>query len=135
MVNQQFTFAVHVMTLLAFSGEKMDSRTLATSINTNPVVVRRLLQALRGAGLVTTEAGRSGGSRLRKTPSRISLLEIYQAVQPHPVILPNERKVWRRCRVSCGMKQIMYSVAESAESAVRRRLRGIKLSTLVRQIR
>jgi Rrf2 family protein len=134
MVNQQFAFAVHIMTMLAFSGEKLDSQTLAASVNTNPVVVRRLLQALRQADLVTTVAGRSGGSRLRKTPTRISLLEIYEAVQPRPVIAPNERKAWKRCQVSCNMKRIMCSISETAEAAVRRRLRRIKLSELVRQV-
>jgi Rrf2 family protein len=134
MVNQQFTFAVHIMTSLAFAGEQLDSRTLAASVNTNPVVVRRLLQALRHAGLVATCAGRNGGSRLRKSPSRISLLDIYEAVRPRPVIAPNERKEFKHCRVSCNMKKIMLSVAESAETAVRKRLRSITLSQLVRQI-
>jgi len=134
MVNQQFTFAVHIMTSLAFARGQLDSQALAASVNTNPVVVRRLLQALRRAGLVATCAGRHGGSRLRKSPARISLLDIYEAVSPRPVIAPNERKALKRCRVSCNMKRIMLSVAESAEIAVQKRLRRITLSQLVRQI-
>ena len=47
------------MTALAFSpGEVIGSQTLAASVNTNPVVVRRLLLALRRAGLIETFTGK-----------------------------------------------------------------------------
>ena len=136
MVNQQFTFAVHIMTALAFSpGEVIGSQTLAASVNTNPVVVRRLLLALRRARLIETFAGKHGGARLRRKPDRISLAEIYDAVESPQVILVNERKALRRCRVSCNMKGIMSGVAESTEQAVRKHLRGITLAQLVRKVR
>src|SRR5690348_15763780 len=119
------------MTALACSpGELLDSATLAASVNTNPVVVRRLLLALRRAGLVETFAGKHGGASLREKPERISLAQIYDAVEPHPVIRVNERKASRRCDVSCQMKGIMGSVAESTERAVRKHLRGITLARL-----
>jgi Rrf2 family protein len=134
-VNQQFTFAVHIMTALAFSpGDVIDSQTLAASVNTNPVVVRRLLLALRRARLIETFAGKHGGARLRKKPNRISLVDIYDAVASRPVILINDRKALKRCHVSCNMKGIMTGVAESTEQAVRKHLRGITLEQLVRKV-
>lgn len=135
MVNQQFTFAVHILTVLAFSPQEIiDSRTLATSVNTNPVVVRRLLLALRRAGLIETFAGKHGGARLRRKPHRISLVDIYDAVESRPVILINERKAFRECRVSCKMKSIMSGVAESTEQAVRKHLRGMTVAQLARKV-
>jgi len=135
-VNQQFTFAVHIMTALAFSpGEVIGSQTLAASVNTNPVVIRRLLMALRRARLIETLTGKYGGAVLRKRPQEISLVDIYDAVEPRPVIPVNDRKVFRKCHVSCNMKSIMSGVAESTEDAVRKHLRGITLSQLVRRVR
>ncbi len=134
MVNQQFTFAVHIMTALAFANEKMDSGALAASVNTNPVVVRRLLLALRRAKLIETYAGKNGGAKLRRKPSQISLVDIYDAVEPRPVIALNERQALRQCDVSCHMKRIMRSVAESTEDAVRKHLRRITLKQLVGKI-
>ena len=134
MVNQQFTFAVHIMTCLAFAGGVLDSQRLARSVNTNPVVVRRLLLALRRANLIETLAGRHGGARLSKLPSRISLLEIYDAVEPRPIIAVNERRASRYCAVSCSMKRIMTRVAADAEKAMRKDLRRIRLSELVDQV-
>jgi Rrf2 family protein len=135
-VNQQFTFAVHIMTALAFSPkEVIGSQTLAASVNTNPVVVRRLLLALRRARLIETFTGRHGGSRLRKQPNRISLVDIYDAVERCPVIPVNERRALKQCHVSCNMKSIMSGVAESTEQAVRRHLSRITLAQLVRKVR
>jgi Rrf2 family protein len=134
-VNQQFTFAVHIMTALAFSPEEvMGSQKLAASVNTNPVVVRRLLLALRRARLIETFAGKRGGARLRKKPNRIFLVDIYDAVESRPVIPINERKALKQCHVSCKMKSIMSCVAESTEQAVRKHLRGITLAQLVRKV-
>ncbi|HEY1768925.1 MAG TPA: Rrf2 family transcriptional regulator [Chthoniobacterales bacterium] len=135
MVNQQFTFAVHIMTMLAFSGEKLDSQRLAASVNTNPVVVRRLLMALHAAGLLTTEAGRNGGARLTRSPEKISLLQIYDAIEPRPIIAINRRRAARHCPVSCQMKNVMTSVATSTDGAVRRHLRAITLQQVLRKVK
>ena len=134
MVNQQFTFAVHIMTSLAFADGMMDSKALARSVNTNPVVVRRILLALREAGLVETAAGKNGGARLRKKPDAISLRDIYDAVEARPIIAISERKAWRSCPVSCRMNQIMTAVAKKAEDAMRAHLAATTLRKLVRQI-
>jgi Rrf2 family protein len=135
MVNQQFNFAVHILTVLAVTRGVVDSQTLARSVNTNPVVVRRLLQALRAAGLIETQAGKNGGAKLARDPRRITLLQIYDAVEPRPVLATNERKAARHCFVSCNIKAVMATVAEGAETAVRKHLRGITLRRLEQKIR
>jgi Rrf2 family protein len=134
-VNQQFTFAVHILTALAFANATMDSQELAASVNTNPVVIRRLLLALRRAGLVATQTGKHGGTKLSRKPAEVSLLDIYDAVQPRPVIAINERKAFKKCQVSCTMREIMSHVAAGAEDAVRDHLRGITLQKLLRKVR
>lgn len=113
----------------------MDSRHLAASVNTNPVVIRRLLLGLRRAHLVETYTGKHGGTKLSKKPAQISLLEVYDAVQLRPVIAINERKAFKHCRVSCNMREIMSGVADGAEDAVRLHLRGITLQSLLRKVR
>src|SRR5947207_10175579 len=136
MVNQQFTFAVHIMTALAFArGKVVDSRTLAASVNTNPVVVRRLLLALRRARLIQTHTGRAGGAQLRKKPGQITLLDIYDAIEPRTVIAVSARPELKRCPVSCNLKRIMSGVAQTADKAVRKHLRAISLQQLVSQVR
>ena len=50
--------AVHVLAVLAYQeGDRVTSALLASSVNTNPVIVRRLLLALQRARLVETGKG------------------------------------------------------------------------------
>ena len=124
------------MTMLACSGRVvLASQTLAASVNTNPVVVRRLLMALRRAGLIETFAGKNGGTRLRTSPQQVSLAQIYDAVEPGRVIPVNDRKALRKCHVSCNMPRIMSGVAQGTEDAVRRHFRRITLAQLVHKVR
>jgi Rrf2 family protein len=134
MVNQQFTFALHILSALAFAGKRLVSQELAASINTNPVVVRRLLCALGRAGLVTTFPGKNGGATLRRSPDKISLRQIYDAVQVRPIIAISQRKPDPHCTVSCQMKSITTHLAEGAERVLRRHLRKITLQQIVRRI-
>ena len=135
MVNQQFTFAVHILAMLAYSGEILDSRTIAASVNTNPVVVRRLLLALRKAGLISTATGKHGGAMLAKPPRQVSLLDIFEAVQLRHFLAPNRRNAFRKCPVSCSMKGIMIEVSQGTDRAIRKHLGGVTLDQVVRKIR
>ena len=121
--------------MLAYSGKIVDSRTIAASVNTNAVVVRRLLVALRQAGLIATATGKHGGATLAKSPKQVSLLDVFDAVQPRHVIAVNDRTVLKRCPVSCCMKGIMTEVSQQAERAMRKQLRGVTLDQVVRKIR
>jgi DNA-binding IscR family transcriptional regulator len=65
MVNCRFTVAIHVLCLLAAQHpQPLTSEFIAGSVNTNPVVIRRLLGSLRRAGLVKSQPGVSGGWEL-----------------------------------------------------------------------
>ena len=134
MVNQQFQFAVHIMAALAFRGRRLDSRALATSVYTNPVVIRRLLLALRRAELIETRAGRRGGACLAKPADQISLLDIYEAIELPSAICVHQRRVCRHCPVSRSIKHVLGNVSFRADKAVRRELRRTSIAKIVRDI-
>ena len=65
--STRFAVAVHTLTLiLQGQGEPVTSEAIAGSVNTNPVVIRRVLGALRGADLVLSQGGNGGGWRLTR---------------------------------------------------------------------
>jgi Rrf2 family protein len=121
--NCQFAFAVHTLAVLAHRGAAaVNSGALARSVNTNAVVIRRLLSDLRAAGLIVTQRGAAGGARLSRPLGEISLDQIYQAVgdgrgfahHPHP---PNPR-----CPVGCRIETVLGEVFSSAQAALERAL-------------
>ncbi|MFO1445127.1 Rrf2 family transcriptional regulator [Bacillus sp. Bva_UNVM-123] len=79
MKNSRFAVAIHILALASFQpGSTSDF--IAGSVNTNPVVIRRISSLLKKAGLLTSKAG-VPGIIVTKDPSTITLLDIYKAVQ------------------------------------------------------
>src|SRR6476469_9925838 len=79
--NSQFSMAMHVLTLLARAdGASLKSDSIAGSVNTNPVVIRRLIGQLASAGLVISQTGAHGGTRLSRDPQEIKICDVYNAV-------------------------------------------------------
>lgn len=133
--NTRFAVAVHVLVVLGClereGRELVTSGQIARSVNTNPVVIRTLLRVLKKAGLVRSKEGKGGGVRLAKSPARISLQEIYQAVEGAGILAASDKPRNELCPVSCGMKKVFRSVAEEVDDAVAQVLRGKTLKCLV----
>ena len=81
-ISSRFTIAVHVLLCIeTFKNDyKVTSDFLASSVNVNPVVIRRLLQQLKKAGIVTVMRG-TGGTDTARPTDEITLLDIYHAVE------------------------------------------------------
>ena len=81
MISNRFAVAVHILSLLEINKEeRVTSEFIAGSVNTNPVVIRRIIGLLNKAGLVRTNAGVAGATIARPV-EQITLLDIYRAVQ------------------------------------------------------
>ena len=90
--------AVHVLAVLAYrEGDPVTSARLAASVNTNPVIIRRLLLSLQKARLVETRKGAGAGSRLSRSPGRINLGEVYRAVEDVEPFATPARKANTAC--------------------------------------
>ena len=82
-ISSRFTIALHIFTCVdTFKGEyKITSEFLAGSINTNPVIIRKILTQLKNAGLITVARGTGGISPTRPL-KEISFYDVYQAIEP-----------------------------------------------------
>lgn len=80
-ISSRFTIAVHMFACMdEFKDEyKITSDFLASSINVNPVIIRKLLSQLKEAGLIDVKRG-PGGATITKPLEEITFLDIYRAV-------------------------------------------------------
>ena len=80
-ISSRFTIAIHIITCIeTFQEEyKTTSDFLAASVNVNPVIIRRILQQLKKAGIVETKRG-SGGAYAAKPLNEITFYDVYEAV-------------------------------------------------------
>ncbi len=107
--------AAHALALLARAGEGSPSALLATSVNTHAVFLRRILRDLVAAGLLEAREGRTGGYRLTRPAERITLAEIYRAVEPDGPLAPSPSEPDCRCPVGAGMRAAFAEAARAAE--------------------
>jgi Rrf2 family protein len=133
--NSRFAVSVHTLAVMAYHRDEwITSETIASSVNTNAVVIRRILQALTQNKLVSTVPGKNGGSRLAKEPSKITLMDIYQAVQPEELFALHSKPKNRQCAVSCNIKELLNSVFGSAEDALKQSLKKTTLEDLIKKV-
>lgn len=124
--------AVHVLAVLAYKeGDRITSTFLAGSVNTNPVIIRRLLLDLQRAKLVETSKGAGSGSRLSRAPGRINLAEIYRAVEESESFAKPSRKPNEACPVGHCMREALDKIFASAQEAMERDLEKTTLAGLI----
>lgn len=79
-ISSRFAVGVHILTLLHCNSSGVNtSEFIAGSVNTNPVVIRRITSMLGKAGLVEVRPG-VAGAKLSRPLSEITLLDVYRAV-------------------------------------------------------
>lgn len=81
-ISSRFTIAIHMFSCIhTFEKErKVTSDFLASSVEVNPVVIRRILLQLKAAGLVNVQRG-TGGTTIARPLEEITFLDIYNAVE------------------------------------------------------
>jgi DNA-binding IscR family transcriptional regulator len=128
--------AVHVLTVLAYKeGDRVTSQFLAASVNTNPVIVRRLLLTLQRAKLVETRQGAGFGSRLTCSPARINLAQVYRAVEDtEPFAIPS-KKPNAACPVGNCIRDTLNSVFVSAQKALEQDLEKTTLASILDMVK
>jgi Rrf2 family protein len=134
--SSRFAVAVHVLTLMAWSeDESLKSEQVAESVNTNPVVIRRILCELAQAKLVISQTGSTGGSKLARKAGELTLLEVYQAVERRGVFSLHRQPPSRRCPVGVNIEMVLGDVLDEVNSAVEHVLAKITIEDVVQRMR
>lgn len=135
-ISSRFSVAVHILSILHFNeGPLPTSEYIAGSVNTNPVVIRRILGMLKQAELVDMKRG-TGGAFLLKPVDQITLLDIYKAVgsveegqlfhiHPDPNI---------KCPIGANIEVAINDTLLKAQEAMETVLKNTTLSTITQNL-
>ncbi|GAC1395073.1 MAG: Rrf2 family transcriptional regulator [Chloroflexota bacterium] len=133
--NSRVAVAVHILTLLArHREESLTSEYLAASVTTNPVVIRRVLGALRDAGLVTSQGGNGGGWRLALGPEAITLRDVYRAVEDERLFALHHRPPNPACPVGRHIQQALAGRFSAASEAMEAELGRTTVEAILRDV-
>jgi len=134
--NSRFAIAVHTLALMASHEDApLKSEFIACFVKTNPVVIRRLLPELAKANLVETQAGASGGSRLKRKPEEISLWEVFQAMETDVAFAVHSPLSEGECKISRNIECILINIQNRVDKAVWQTLSGLTMADVMQMIR
>lgn len=134
--SSKFAVAVHVLTLLAWAGdEPLKSGYVAASVNTNPVVIRRILCALARAGLVTSRTGATGGTRLARPAREITLREVYRAVEPRDIFGAHSQPPSGDCPVGGNIEAVLSKILGEVDTALDAVLERLTIETVRQSVK
>ena len=133
--NSRFAIAVHILTLMARTDdEPLKSELVACSVNTNPVVIRRILCALAKARLVTSQTGAAGGSRLARRPNQITLLDVYRAVDAGEIFSLHPQPPNEECPVGMNIETVLEDILGEVDRAIERVLAKISIEKVLQSV-
>jgi Rrf2 family protein len=115
--------------------EPLKSEQVADSVNTNAVVIRRMLCELAESKLVVSQSGAMGGSRLARGPEQITLLDIYQAVENRGVFSLHRHPPNRDCPVGVNIGPVLNEVLDEVDTAVEKVLANITIKDVVSRLK
>ena len=134
MVATRFAVAIHILLLLACQRREgpATSQYLAESVNTNPVVVRRITGQLARAGLVRVRRG-PGGAELTRAAETITLADVWQAMNTGraATVLPLHACPNMDCPVGKEMHSVLGQAFQTVERAMLDALRRTTLAGLM----
>jgi Rrf2 family protein len=133
--NSRFAVSLHILAYLVYRAEaSVPSAEIAGSVDTNPVVIRRLLSALVKARLVKAQKGASGGFRLASAPENISLLDVYRAVEPQPDHGLRHFSPNHKCPVGAKIESILSGIFFKAQAGMEAELAHVTLAQVNSQL-
>lgn len=135
-ISSRFTIAIHVLICIdTFKNDrKVTSEFLASSVNVNPVVIRRLLQQLKSAGIVSVNRG-AGGAEIAKPINEITLLDVYNAVEcvENGNLFHFHENPNKLCPVGRNIHAILDAKLDEIQNAMEKEMKSVSLKDVLEQ--
>ncbi len=128
--DSRLSGVLHVLLHIAEVDGPVTSEAMANAMQTNPVVIRRIMAGLRDAGFVRSEKGHGGGWTIARDLAAITLRDIYDALGTPAVFAMGHRTKAPSCLVEQAVNAALNSAFEDAEALLLDRFGGVTLAQL-----
>ncbi|WP_376808446.1 Rrf2 family transcriptional regulator [Catellatospora aurea] len=136
--NSRVTIAAHALAWMELARrrgrEVLTSEEVAASVNTNAVVIRRSLGDLQRAGLVSARRGNGAGFSLGRPAAQITLLDVWLAVSPEPLLALHHSEPNLECPVGRGIRPVLTDLYDEATDTFRAALARSTVADVLERI-
>lgn len=134
-MNTRFAVAVHILTFLETqAGAPVASELIASSVNTNPTLIRRLLSQLARAGLTVSQMGSGGGALLARPAASITLLDVWRAIDESREVFAMHEAPNPMCPVGRNIKKTLGLRIAGVQSAIDAELAKTTIAAMAHDI-
>jgi DNA-binding IscR family transcriptional regulator len=103
---------------------------MARAMNTNPVVIRRIMAGLRENGFVRSEKGHGGGWTIARDLATITLRDVYAALGDPELFAMGNRTEAPGCLVEQAVNAALNEAFRDAERLLLERFGAVTLAQL-----
>ena len=128
--NSRLSTALHALLHMAACEVPVTSSDLAACMGANPVLVRRTMAGLREAGFVGSAKGRGGGWSITCDLDRVSLRDVYVALDEPALFAIGLRNAAPGCLVEQAVNAALDGALREAERSLLERLGSVSLGSL-----
>lgn len=128
--DSRLSGVLHVLLHMAEHDGPVTSDALARAMDTNPVVIRRVLAGLRDQGYVGSEKGHGGGWTLSCDLSKVTLRDVYAALGCPSLLAIGNRVESPGCLVEQAVNAALTVAFRDAEALLLSRLGEVTLAML-----
>jgi DNA-binding IscR family transcriptional regulator len=133
--DSRLSGVLHVLLHMAQHPGPATSEVLARAMETNPVVLRRILAGLRDHGYVASEKGHGGGWTLACDLAKVTLRDVYDALGCPPLLAIGYRTESPGCLVEQAVNTALGKTFRDAEELLLARLGEVTLAQLGANVR
>lgn len=133
MYSTKLSVSIHILSVIALMGtQPVTSEYIASSINTNPALVRRLMSRLKKAKLIkaSTKLGVTG---LARNAADITILDIFLAVEEYPEMFSIHSNTNHECPVGAKIESTLRNLYDTIQTATIEKLSSITLADITKE--
>jgi DNA-binding IscR family transcriptional regulator len=133
--SHRLSDAIHILTYIASRNvlvNDISSRAIASSINSNPSLIRRLMAQLKKADLLVSVPGKANVT-LQRPATEISVLDVYRAID-EPTMFHVDPDTNERCPIGANIQPALTDIYQQIQKQAEKQMATITLDTIVQQI-
>lgn len=133
--DNRLSGVLHVLLHMAQGTGPFTSETLAKAMDTNPVVIRRIMAGLRDLNYVRSEKGHGGGWTLACDLAKVTLRDVYAALGSPSLLAIGNRTEAPGCLVEQAVNAALDRAFGDAEAVLLARFGEVTLAMLGEDLR
>ncbi len=133
--DSRLSGVLHVLLHMAEHDGPLTSEQMAKAMDTNPVVVRRVMAGLRDKGYVQSGKGHGGGWTLSCDLTQVTLRDVYVALGSPSLLAIGNRTESPGCAIEQAVNAALGTSFEAAEALLLERFGEVTLATLGEDVR